>query len=490
MKTFPKPVIIAVVAIIVLSAGSLLLIRSCMFGKAGKGIGGAPAGMREQFAAAPALYLEKDGKGVILTIMSHLRIHSYSRKGNMIQKRASTTYYLQTNDAGTAAMTGEVKLKEHTGIKNYPVEVMGVSGTTAWLFMGEPMAFDGFTLEKKADTRILEEKNPALAGKFPGERRYYKFNPGNGLLFFTALDGTSWELNTSTLLATAKEYTDKNTFEQQIEAVEQAEKQTRAWLDSLYQQKDRVPSKQYAAGEISYAEYNRISRQYREERDVLNKKKDSLRQVKYRLREMELSERKFRQNRESLEDGQPDYSEIRVNQDTLNGKWYGLYAAAEMQKLNNRLQYHSERDETARRQLYVAGYNETRPGYVEVDKTSAVAAPAQTGFLHGGLLLDKKTALPIHLPGPSFIIVHKEQIGREASILLSLTGADGKAAWTCNTRLTEWADWIYNGKQLIILGTDNKELSSGQVNVLLCIDIKSGKEARYDYYSDKIVATN
>lgn len=488
MKNLPKPVIIAVIAIVVLTAGSLLLIRSCMFGKGGKGIGGAPAGMREQYAAAPVLYVEKDGKAIILTLMSHLRIHSYSRKGNMIQKRASNTYYLQTNDAGTAAMIAEVKLKAQSDIKSHPVEILGLSGTTAWIFMGEPMAFDAFTLEKKADIQVLEEKNKSLTGKFPAERRYYTFHSGSGNIHFTAMDGSKWELNTSTLLATAKEYDgDNNPIEQQLEAVEQAEKQNQADMDSLYQQKDRAPSKQYAAGEISYAEYNRISKQYREERDLLTKKRDSLRQVKYKLRDRERSGRELERNLENLQDGQPDYSEIRVNQDTLGGQWYGLYSPAEMKKLNSRLQYHSERDETARRLLYISTYSETRPGTFELDKSAASPVAAQNSFLHAGFLLDKQTALPLHLPGHSFIVVHKEQIGRDAPILLSRVSADGNIAWTHNTRLTEWADWICNGKQVILLGTDKKDLSSGQVNVLLCIDLATGKASRYDYYENKLV---
>lgn len=487
MKSLPKPVIIAAIAIIVLTAGSLFLIRSCLFGKNGKDIGGAPAGMREQFASSPALYAEKESKSVIIAIVSHLKIHSYSRKGNMIQKRASTTYYVQANDAVSGAMLGEVKLKAHTDIKNYPVEVLGMAGTTAWFFAGEPMAFDAFSLDKKADINMLEQKNPHLTGKFPAERRYYIFN-NNGTIYFTAMDGTKWELNTATLLATAKEFTiSDDFFVQQIASVEQAEKQNQADLDSLYRQKDREPSKQYAAGKISYDEYNRISKQYREERDILFKRRDSLRQVKYKWRDLERSGRELQRNLENLRDGNPDYSRIRINQDTLNGIWYGLYSPGELQKLNSRLQYHSENDETARRQLYLSTCTETRPGTFETDKAAMTAAPSQNSFLHGGFLLDKKTALPIHIEGPSFIIVHKDQIGREASILISRLSADGKKEWTFNTGLTGWADWFYNGKQLIIMGTDNKNLSSGQVNVLLCLDISTGKAFRYDYYSNKVV---
>lgn len=489
MKSLPRPLIIAIIAILVLTAGSLLLIRSCLFGKGGKGLGGAPAGMREQYASAPALYLEKDGKAVILTIMPHLKIHSYSRQGNMVRKSASTTYYLQTNDANTAAMLSETKLKSHTDIKNYPVEVMGASGSIAWVFMGEPMAFDAFTMEKKADIQLLEEKNKDLAGKFPAERRYYRFDKKAGTIFFTAIDGTKWKLDTKTLQASpSAEEEDGDDTGQDRKAVEKAEKQNQAELDSLYQHMDRAPSKQYAAGEISYAEYNRISKQYRELRDQLFKKRDSLRERRHKLQDIDRGEQQIERYLENLQKGKPNYSEISVNQDTIGGKWYGIYAVAEMKKLNERLQYHHEQDETARRQLYISTWKENRTGNLEFDKEAATSPAGQTGFLHGGFLLDKNNARPIHLPGNAFIVIHKEQIGREANILLSKVTDAGQVVWTSNTRLAEWADWFYTGRQLIIMGTDNKDLSSGQVNVLLCIDIATGKSSRYDYYLDKIVA--
>lgn len=486
MKSLPRPLIIAIIVIIVLSAGSLLLIRSCLFGKGGKGLGGAPAGMREQYASAPALYLEKDGKAVILTIMPHLKIHSYSRQGNMVRKSASTTYYLQTNDAATAAMLSEVKLKSHTDIKNYPVEVIGASGSLAWVFVGEPMAFDAFTLEKKADISSLEEKNKHLAGKFPAERRYYRFDKNSGIIFFTTIDGTKWKLDTKTLLANPAGEEDAKEADRDLEAVERAEKKNQSDLDSLYQQMDRVPSKQYAAGEISYAEYNRISKVYREQRSLLYKVRDSLRELRHQLQATARASKEWERNLEKLREGKPNYSEIMLNQDTLNGHWYGLYSPVELNKLNNRLQSQSEFDETARRELYISGYSEIRPGTFELEGPAKVAAG--TSYLHGGFLLDKKNARPIHLSGSSYIIIHKEQIGQQANILLSRVNISGQTAWTCNTRLTEWADWFYTGRQLILLGTDNKDLSSGQVNVLLCIDIATGKTIRYDYYEDKIVA--
>jgi len=483
MKTMPRPLLIAIIVIIVLTGGILFLIRTCM----NSGFGGAPKGMKEQYASVPALYLEKDGKGVILTIMPHLKIHSYSRQGNMVRKSASTTYYLQTNDASTAAKLLEIKVKAQSDIKNHPVEVLGASGSQAWVFIGEPMAFDAMTLEKKADISILEQKNPALSGKFPAERRYYRFDPGSTLLYFTALDGNKWKLNTQTLLAEATDDDgSQNTIEKMLEEVEAAEKHYRADMDSLYEQKNRRPSNDYAARRISQAEYSRITKEYYAGRDLLNKRRDSLHDRKFQLRDLERNGREIANDLESLMRGTPNYNELYVNQDTIGGQWFGLYSPAEFKKLSSSLQRNAENDETARRQLYISSLDKKRPGQFTLNKDAAESPSSQTGFLHGGFLLDKNTARPIRLPGNDFLIIYREQIGRDARILLGRISATGKTIWTMNTGLKEWGDWFYNGRQLLILGKDKEELSSGQINLLLRVDINNGKASRYDYYNDEM----
>ena len=483
MKTLSRPWLIALLVIIVLTGGILFLIRSCI----NSGFGGAPKGMKEQYASVPALYLEKDGKGVIMTIMPHLKIHSYSRQGNMVRKSASTSYYLQINDAISTAKLKEIKVKSQSDIKNHPVEVLGASGPLAWVFIGEPMAFDALTLEKKADIPILEQKNPALTGKFPGERRYYRFDPASTLLYFTALDGSKWKLNTQTLLAVeTNDDGTQNSIEQLIEEVEAAEKQHRADMDSLYEQKNRRPSDDYAARRISQAEYSRITKEYYADREMLNKRRDSLRERKNQLRDLERNGRDLDRKLENLLEGTPNYNELYVNQDTINGQWFGLYSPAEFKKLSNSLQDNAENDETARRQLYISSLDEKRPGQFTLNKDAANSPASQSGFLHGGFLLDKKTARPIRLPGNDFLIIYREQIGRDARILLGRVSVTGKVSWTINTGLKEWGDWFYNGRQLLILGKDNEELSSGQINLLLRVDISNGRVSRYDYYDDEL----
>jgi len=36
-----------------------------------------------------------------------------------------------------------------------------------------------------------------------------------------------------------------------------------------------------------------------------------------------------------------------------------------------------------------------------------------------------------------------------------------------------------------VFGVDNKNLSSGETNILLCIDLIKGKASKYDYFKEK-----
>ena len=101
-------------------------------------------------------------------------------------------------------------------------------------------------------------------------------------------------------------------------------------------------------------------------------------------------------------------------------------------------------------------------------------------------MLDKKTALPVHLAGPdAFLIIHKQEVGQKAAILVSRVTQDGKILWTFNSNLSDWLDWQISSKQLIITGSNNEELSGGEANILLCVDLVNGKAAGYDYFKRK-----
>ena len=475
MRLTAKPVLGIIITAILIVLGFIYLLKGCL------------AKYDERFTKPPVLLFEKNGKSVVFAITEFQKTVSYSRKGGMVRKSVNTTYYIQTNDASTAEMVAEKKIKKQREIKNHPVEIMGASGDNAWLFMNEPMAFDAFTVELKADKTALEEKNPSLAGKLPEERRYYFFNPADKNIYLTAKDGTKWKLNTQTLLATQEEYDeDQSPLEQQISLLEKAEKKNREEQDSLYQQKNLRPSKQYAAGQITREEFGRIQKIYFEERTLLSKALDSLRVIKRMLEAQERSGQDLERAIKNLQRGNPGYYNLKINQDTVNGHWFGLYSKNEFENLYNRMQHQSENDETARRRLYKSTVSRNSNGDWQIEKESAAQVGGNASFLHGGFLLDKKTALPVHLAGPdAFLIIHKQEVGQKAAILVSRVTQDGKILWTFNSNLSDWLDWQVSSKQLIITGSNNEELSGGEANILLCVDLVNGKAAGYDYFKRK-----
>jgi hypothetical protein len=143
------------------------LLRSCLSKYDERAAIGGGGGSQ---SASQFLVFEKDGKGVVFSLVKFDKTVSYSQKGGSTTKSVNTTYYVQANDLSTAAKTGTEKIKNHSQVKSYPVEIIGASGNKAWLFAGELMAYDPFTLTKLADAAIVEAKNPALKGKLINER--------------------------------------------------------------------------------------------------------------------------------------------------------------------------------------------------------------------------------------------------------------------------------------------------------------------------------
>lgn len=453
--------------------GLLFLIRGCL------------SKYDERFALAPLLHFEKGNQSVLFSLVQNEKTTSYQQNGGMVSKSVNTTYLVQQNDAVSGAKTAIQQVKRHQDIKQFPVEVMGASEGLAWVFMGEPMAFDPFTLEKKADIAMLETKNPVLKGRFSNERRFYRFNTADKQLYFTATDGTKWKLNTTTLLASANnDDPEKSSWEVLIKQSEKLQELNRAAQDTLYAQ--RNPGKLYSEGKISAQEFSQRQKGYYQLQAVLYKERDSLYAVMAALREQESVQRQLRSAIESLQRLKPSYSQIKTNQDTVAGKWYGLYAVNEWDKLYERVQYQGTYDETARGQFYTASYGPSRSGMAVIHKDSAVIKTPAQYFLNGGFLLNKTTALPIRLSNPAgYLVVHKDKIGNEGKILISRVNEEGAVRWTFDTGLTDWVDWLYTPQQLFILGKDNPELSSDQSNVLWCIDLTTGKASRYDYFTDK-----
>ncbi|MBL7747872.1 MAG: hypothetical protein JNM19_10620, partial [Chitinophagaceae bacterium] len=269
MTLMRKSLLTGAVAVIAIIAGFIFLLKGCL------------AKYDERFMRTPALVFEKNDSAVIFSIVEFQKTTSYSRKGGFVRKSVNTQYYIQTNDGRSAALLLSQKIKNHRAIKNFPVEVLGASGHSAWLFMGELMAFNAFTLEKTADIEMLEQKNPSLKGKFPKERQYYLYNRNDSNIYFTATDGTKWQLNTRSLTISSSSYRkDESPLEYQLSQLEKNIKQSQDDLDSLYQQKNYRAAADYRTKKITAAEYQQITKTYYAEREQLGRVRDSLQNIK------------------------------------------------------------------------------------------------------------------------------------------------------------------------------------------------------------------
>lgn len=451
--------------------GFVLLLRGCL------------SKYDERSGLSPVLYFEQPGSEVIFSIVKFEKTTSYSQKNGMTSRSVAVSYFIQTNDAVTGEKKLSKKIKKHRQVKQYPVEVMGRTKQWAWVFVGEPMAFDPFTLEKKADLETLETQNPALKGKLPAERKYYRFDRASETIYITATDGTLWKMNATGVKAEPTEETEEtDPVKKEIERINELEKENQAGADTLYQQKNRRAVEQYSRREISAEAYQRISKSFYAERTLLSKERDSLQKQKRKLNHEADNIRDEYRKIEQLNSSSQSFSSIKYNADTVNGKWFGLYAREEEKDMkNDYFDYRSQYKETARRQFCYANYTAIDEG--RRIKISDVQQ-GKDYFLDGGFLVSKTNARPLKI-GNQYLVVHKDRVGNEGQIIVSLVSQTGNIQWNCNTGLKNWADWLVTAKKLVVTGADNKKLSSGEINVLLIIDLASGKTAKYDYFTDK-----
>jgi len=376
------------------------------------GIRGCLSKYDERSALSPVVYVEKDGKKILVSLVKFSKTTSYSQSGGFIRKSVSDEYYLQTNDAITGKKTGDVELDLPSHLTQYPVEVLGSSGSQVWLFANELMLYDAFTLKKLADVEMLEKKNTTLAGKFPAEKRYYEFVKEESTVKFIAIDGTPWILDTKTLLA--KPYTSRK--------------------------QDDTEKGELASRIKSLCRY-----------DI-------------------------------------HFSQMKLNQDTTNGEWFGLYSGNEFNNLNDRVYINASYGEDERRQLLTGRCDSSRYNQVYLDKKNVKQITAAGYYLDGGFLLNKQNGHLIHPENSrSYLVVSKSQIGNQGSIIISCVSPDGYVAWKYDTELSQWTDWQCQNNRLYIYGRNNKDLSSGESNLLLILDLKNGSTQWYDYFEDKSI---
>jgi hypothetical protein len=474
------------IVIIAVAIGFFYLIRSCLakFDERSSVGGGSGSQAASQFLVfvREDSSGEKDGKGVIFSLVKYDRTTSYSQKGGMTRKSVSSTYYAQANDLVTAEKTGSEKIKKHSQIKAYPVELMGAAGDKAWLFAGELMAYDPFTLTKLADAVVLEEKNPVLKGKLINERKYYEFDHDSKQITITAADGAVYSLNTTTLIVapiddekasdpSEKEFLD---LDKKIKTIRTATALTYDRLrqnNQLYQQKT-----------LSLKQYQDSSRTIQSEVSLLNKQRDSLEKLAQGLAIGIRSNETEKRRKETARRLGGGFNSMKLNNDTLNGQWYGLYNNEELAKLSDRFDHRTLYNDAARNKLYTAPVTPKDNYWTIGDERREMGT---TVFLQGGFLINKETGLPFQLQ-QDFLVVYKDRIGNDGMVQLARINTTGKQLWTINTGLKEFYDWQLKGDKLIVVGTDNKDLSSGEVNLLQIVNLQNGSVAAYDFFKDKI----
>lgn len=466
-----------VIIFVTVSVGFAFLLRGCL------------SNYDERSAITPALVFEKDNRSVVFGIVKYGKTVSYEQNGGITQKQMSTNYFIQSNDAVTGELIANKKIKHNKDIKFHPVTVMGSGNGKAWIFMGELLAFDPFTLEKFADKEIIEAKNPPLKGKMPEEKRYYVYKEDTDEIVITATDGVKYILSTTSMQATTVD--EDETLKSQVELKLTELKKEESSLNENYKNRYdryRVFNKLYAQKKISQMAYMDSVKNFNHQRDEIDEQRKLITQEIHDLQMSKSAERDRTNAIDNLKGGSKSYINICTAIDSFNGRWYGLLNAADLEKTESRFRYRTVTAETGRNKLYSAALTlkDSTAKILEL----IVAKPekiADAVYLQGGFLLDRSTALPIQLKNTDgFIVCHREKVGSLGNIILSRVDLTGNIAWTFNTKLLSFNDWIFTGSRLVIFGNDNKELSSSDANLLTIIDLKNGQAVMYDYFTDKM----
>ncbi|MEO7044098.1 MAG: PA2928 family protein, partial [Ferruginibacter sp.] len=385
-----------IILVALAAAGFIFGLRSCL------------SKYDERTALPPILYFKDDSSNVLLGLIKYTKVNSFSNKGGLTRKTITNYYSIQSNDA----VTGEkIKSKEIASeIKNFPEKVLGAEGHHAWVFVNELMAFDAFTLEKVADIKMIEVKNPSLKGMMPVESQYYEFNAANSGIIFKTNDGAQWIIHSNTLIATP------------------------------YVQPPQLVNKSIAERTAS--------------------------QLQDRLKE--------------LLKPHLDFNQLKVNQDTADHQWLGLYTTDEIEMLYKKISLMPASGQDGRRQFYNAVYDSVPYRGFEINTPTLQPSTAGIFYLNGGFLTDKQTAKAVYLKDPdSYLIVYKKAIGQEGEVIISRISKEGKNLWQLNTGVNKWIDYTFTGNSLFIFANDHKEISDDDCSLLLIIDCRTGEVNKY-----------
>ena len=296
-------------------------------------------------------------------------------------------------------------------------------------------------------------------------------------------------MSTATLLANAIDEDEiaKSPLEVKIKELQKKEKAFNEEFKGYYERYQNY-TKLYRERKISEAAFYDSGKNFNRQQDTISARKKLVSEELDDLKDLKSADQDRQRQIENFVTGSKSYTGICTAGDTMNGKWYGMLSSADLEKPDTRFQYRSVYTETARNKFYSAVVTVKDPSRKAVELLLAEPEKLSDAvYLQGGLLFDKATALPIHLSDDSgFLVCYKEKVGYQGNIMLARIDLKGTAKWSMNTKLSEFLDWIYTGKRLIILGVDNKELSSDEANLLMIIDLQNGTMITHDYFTDKM----
>lgn len=463
-----------VLGIVIVVGGFMFLIRACL------------SKYDTRSSIGSTFVFEQNGQSVILSLVRHEKTTSYEQNRATTRRSISVSYHLQTNELTTGRTLLNKFLVKHKDIKKFPIDLIGANKNIAWFFIGEPVAFNPFTLERTADLKTLEEKNPALKGKFPLEYRFYKMNYDSEEIEIITTDGLTYSLNLSTFIASElksdkdKKIGDGKDFEKRL-----------AELDSAMarlSQEHSVYAKQYEQNQLGYNQYLGKAKTYRAQQDSLYKERSMIYRnrdnYQKKLRKLE----ELQRNRQKLRNGSIRLYDLRLNCDTFRNKWYGILSDEEFDRQKDYLNVHNSYGETARSKFYDAPYTykDTSPDAdIKIGKLNLLID--NPVFIQGGLLVDKSTARVVRLTDPDgYIVLHKDKIGEDGLLVLTRVDLKGNILWTTKTSLSNLNDLIVAKEHIVILGSDRRELFGGMSSLFISIDLKTGKSAIYDYFKDEV----
>lgn len=148
-----------------------------------------------------ALLLEQEGETFIVGIKRHGEAYFYTEGHGSATKAMESSYYILCYDAKNMAQVAETKIEFTDKAKIAPPRVLGKDVGNIWIMTDQLNAYHYATLNLSVNKEKIEEKNPVLKNLLPKEDKYYSWDAKRHLIYITALDGSTWQLNTRNLEA-------------------------------------------------------------------------------------------------------------------------------------------------------------------------------------------------------------------------------------------------------------------------------------------------